>query len=305
MFADRQLLVGHDLDSCTQSVEVVPCSLGDGEVIYLVDTPGFDDSDRSDTEILLEISAWLSKAHTEELKLAGIIYLHRISDVRVGGSGIANLKMFRRLCGDTNLNSVVLATTMWNDSEKETFEKREKMLMQDTDLWAPMIDHGSKVMRHDHGKVSGSAILQYLLNCKTRVTLDIQKELVDENKTLDATGAGHALITEMERLKKQYEARLAMLEMQLEEARKNWKDDKEAIEMRAKVLEQKLDQQREDKAKLQANYEEIVATEKKRCEQLLEEQEAKHAQDVGQKLQEEQKRLRAKWRAQQKQCIVM
>jgi predicted GTPase len=51
-------------------VEVVPCSLGEGEVIYLVDTPGFNDSDRSDIEILLEITAWLTEAHKEKLKLS-------------------------------------------------------------------------------------------------------------------------------------------------------------------------------------------------------------------------------------------
>jgi hypothetical protein len=292
-------------------VEVVPCDLGEGEVIYLVDTPGFDDSERSDTEILLEITAWLSEAHKEKLKLSGIIYLHRIPDVRVGGSGVANLKMFRSLCGDTNLGSVVLATTMWDSIDKETGDNREAMLMQDTNLWAPMIEYGSKVMRHDSKKVSGCNILQYLLNRRTRVTLEIQKELVDENKKLDATQAGHALITEMERLKKRYEERLAALEMQLEEARKNWEDTKEAmqeaIETKTKELERKLDQQREDKAKLQANYEEIVANEKKRFEQIIAENEAKHAMEVGQKVQDKWKRQkeRTKLRRQQQMCRVM
>jgi hypothetical protein len=296
-------------------VEVVPCSLGEGEVIYLVDTPGFNDSDRSDIEILLEITAWLTEAHKEKLKLSGIIYLHRIPDVRVGGVGVANLQMFRALCGDTNLESVVLATTMWDQVDKATGESREVMLMQDTNLWAPMIGHGSKVMRHDNKKVSGSEILRYLLDRRTRVTLEIQKELVDENKKLDATQAGHALITEMERLKKGYEERLAVLEMQLEEARKNWKDTteamqkamQEAMEMTTKELEQKIDQQSEDKAKLQANHEEIVANQKKIFEQIIAENEAKHAMEVGQKVQDERKRQRerAKLRRQQQMCRVM
>lgn len=296
-------------------MEVVPCSLGEGEVIYLVDTPGFNDSDRSDIEILLEITAWLTEAHKEKLKLSGIIYLHRIPDVRVGGVGVANLQMFRALCGDTNLESVVLATTMWDQVDKATGESREVMLMQDTNLWAPMIGHGSKVMRHDNKKVSGSEILRYLLDRRTRVTLEIQKELVDENKKLDATQAGHALITEMERLKKGYEERLAVLEMQLEEARKNWKDTteamqkamQEAMEMTTKELEQKIDQQSEDKAKLQANHEEIVANQKKIFERIIAENEAKHAMEVGQKVQDERKRQRerAKLRRQQQMCRVM
>ena len=300
-------------------MEVVPCDLGEGEVIYLVDTPGFDDSDRSDIEILLEITAWLTEAHKEKLKLSGIIYLHRIPDVRVGGVGVANLQMFRALCGDTNLESVVLATTMWDQVDKATGESREVMLMQDTNLWAPMIGHGSKVMRHDNKKVSGSEILRYLLERRTRVTLEIQKELVDENKQLDATQAGHALITEMERLKKGYEEKLAKLERRLEEVRKNWKDSteamqktmqealQEAVETTKKDLEQKIDQQSEVKAKLQANHDEIVANQKRAFEQIIAETEAKHAEEVGQKVQDERKRQRerAKLRRQQQMCRVM
>jgi hypothetical protein len=81
----------------------------------------------------------------------------------------------------------------------------------------------------------------------------------------------------------------------------------EAMEMTTKELEQKIDQQSEDKAKLQANHEEIVANQKKIFERIIAENEAKHAMEVGQKVQDERKRQRerAKLRRQQQMCRVM
>lgn len=292
----------------------MPCDMGGGETIYLVDTPGFDDSERSDTEILLEIAAWLSTAHKSKLQLTGIIYLHRIIDVRIGGSGTKNLAMFRSLCGDSNLGSVVLATTMWDKDVKGEGPAREKQLKEDLELWGSMIEHGSEVMRQDNGKMSGIDILRYLINRKKKITLDIQRELVDQNRPLEDTSAGRALLTEMERLRESYEKRLADLEVKLQQARVHFNQAQEAIEIKTRELEAKLTQQREDKLKLQVTHEQIVADERKRLveekqryEQMIREQEARHAQNVMQQVGEERKRMKEKYmRAfHEKACIIM
>ena len=86
---------------------------------YLIDTPGFDDTHKTDTQVLREITNWLSTAYTADLKLTGIIYLHRILDVKMGGSAMKNLRMFKKLRGDDSLGSVVLATTFWGMTNPE------------------------------------------------------------------------------------------------------------------------------------------------------------------------------------------
>ena len=78
-------------------MEVHPCSLPGGRKFFLVDTPGYDDTYKSDTDILREIADWLGQVYQNRIKLTGIVYLHRISDVRIGGSGMKNLRMFRKL----------------------------------------------------------------------------------------------------------------------------------------------------------------------------------------------------------------
>jgi predicted GTPase len=53
--------VGHGLASCTAQVQMAPSfQLGD-RTVNLIDTPGFDDTDKSDAEVLEEIAAYLEK----------------------------------------------------------------------------------------------------------------------------------------------------------------------------------------------------------------------------------------------------
>jgi predicted GTPase len=52
--------VGHGLMSCTSDVRAFRCRNADGNDrnIVLVDTPGFDGTDRQDTEVLESIATW-------------------------------------------------------------------------------------------------------------------------------------------------------------------------------------------------------------------------------------------------------
>jgi predicted GTPase len=51
--------VSNNLGSCTQEVLVAPDFSLDGRTVKLIDTPGFDDTDRSDAEIVQIIAAFL------------------------------------------------------------------------------------------------------------------------------------------------------------------------------------------------------------------------------------------------------
>ena len=50
------------LESCTADVEVTDEFTLDGRPVTLIDTPGFDDSNKSDTDILKIIAAFLVTA---------------------------------------------------------------------------------------------------------------------------------------------------------------------------------------------------------------------------------------------------
>jgi len=106
-------MAGHGLESQTSDIQPVRANHPvTGDPVVLVETPGFDDSVKSDVEILTMIADWLMKTYKGKLNLARIIYLHRIVDNRMSGSLKKNLQMFQCLCGQEAMSNVVIVTTM-------------------------------------------------------------------------------------------------------------------------------------------------------------------------------------------------
>lgn len=93
-------------------VDVYAYELSASRTAYLIDTLDFDDTNRSDTEVLREIADWLAVSYSNKMLLHDVIYLHRITDVRMQDSAKKNLLMFKKLCDDDALRKVVLVTTM-------------------------------------------------------------------------------------------------------------------------------------------------------------------------------------------------
>jgi GTP-binding protein EngB required for normal cell division len=165
---DEYIPIGHNLQACkhltpctkicmyakttfqlgTSTVTVYPCTVDAETTVYLVDTPGFDDTNRSDTEVLRELATWLADSYTAKINLSGIIYLHRISDIRMQGSAKKNLYMFKKLCGNNALKNVILGTTMWDKVSETEGTARELELTSTSDFWGWMVSQGSRVYRH-------------------------------------------------------------------------------------------------------------------------------------------------------------
>lgn len=70
------LLISIDKTQGTQEVGIYKCKWSPSIDIYLVDTPGFDDTNRSDTDVLKAIATWLTKSYAKDVRLNGILYLH-------------------------------------------------------------------------------------------------------------------------------------------------------------------------------------------------------------------------------------
>ncbi|KAI6102827.1 P-loop containing nucleoside triphosphate hydrolase protein [Pisolithus sp. B1] len=133
--------VGHDLISCTSEIKATKCHV-EGLSIVLVDTPGIDDTNKSDMHILKLISDWLKAEYpTSQPILSAILYFHRISDNRMAGTPLKNLRFFERLCGKNAMSKVTLVTTMWDEAGSEVGKERLTELKQGH--WKGMISQGS------------------------------------------------------------------------------------------------------------------------------------------------------------------
>ena len=56
------LRIGMLLESCTAEVQLADKFILDGRAVTLIDTPGFDDTSKSDVDILKMIAAFLATA---------------------------------------------------------------------------------------------------------------------------------------------------------------------------------------------------------------------------------------------------
>jgi hypothetical protein len=277
-----------------------------GSRVFLVDTPGFDDTQRSDSEVLKDVAFWLAAAYTKAVRLAGIIYLHRIIDPRMQGSALKNLRMFQKLCGDGNLGSVILATTHWHNRDggpavtEEVGRERVKQLIDREDFWGSMVHRGSRVLRHDGSKASALAIVSTLVDQKIKVTLDIQRQMVDQHKSLDDTDAGQALRGELIAERKRFERKLKDLEADLNDAlHANDEAWRQEIEKEKKEFHTQIEKSDREREALKIDLQKI-AEEKGKQYQALAEKIAEQEKKYQAEREEQQKRL-DEFREQQRQ----
>ncbi|KAG5803534.1 hypothetical protein H9Q74_011946 [Fusarium xylarioides] len=205
------------LESCTQEVRVHKCKqFSPFANVYLVDTPGFDDTTRKDTDILKEIAGWLTETYQQKIKLRGILYLHRISDNRMGGCAHKNLVMFKRLCGPEGIKNVTFVTTHWEKVTQAEGERRESTLQSTKEFWGYFVDKGAAVRRHENTQDSALYIVEQFVpgwsaRAPDEVNLAIQSEMVDSGKDLNNTAAGQelqdTLSKEREKMKQEMDAR--------------------------------------------------------------------------------------------------
>lgn len=213
----------------------------------LVDTPGFDDSSRTDSEILTDISRLLAAQYEAGVSLKGVIYLHRITDVRYQGSSLKALNIFKKICGQLALKNVLLVTTRWNELDEAVGASREKQLRED--FWAYMLGNGSTMTRF-HGTKDSAMVIASELMSKQTIILELQRELVDEGKTLQETAAGGFVNENISVLKAQYEQELRDLDELRKQLQESDRTMKRKIEQDWAHEQQMLQTVQEDQERL-------------------------------------------------------
>jgi hypothetical protein len=190
-----------------------------GSKIIMIDTPGFDDTYRTDADVLQDVATCLNTTYEANMKLTGIIYLHRIIDPRMTHGGMRNLAMFRKLCGADPMKNVILATTFWGDVNPQVGLSRENELRTNPDYWAEMIDEGARMAQFANTKESALDLVLDLVP-KGRISLDIQKQMCDEGLLLAQTHAGVALNADLEEIAKKHAEEMQKLQKEMADALK-------------------------------------------------------------------------------------
>ncbi|KAH6867364.1 P-loop containing nucleoside triphosphate hydrolase protein [Coprinopsis sp. MPI-PUGE-AT-0042] len=196
--------VGDDFESCTRNLAhyVVPLpqefAKVPGQRLVLVDTPGFDDTAFSDTEILRRIGVWLASSYNSHMKVGGVVYMFPIFPNRMTRNDKSNLKVFQKLCGKDALAKVCMVKTKSSlCDDPQILEKREQQL--ESRFWKEMVDGGSTISTLHDDPTSAWNLLTDMLNkyCQIEqldeIALGLQREVVEKARSLPRTQAGREL----------------------------------------------------------------------------------------------------------------
>ncbi|KAI1409419.1 P-loop containing nucleoside triphosphate hydrolase protein [Hypoxylon sp. FL1857] len=229
---------GQGLNSVTQECQIVRIRIG-SELAYVVDTPGFDDTTRSDTDIFEEITNFLGTQYALGLALKGIIFLYRITDVRIQGSTLSNMMAFEEMCGDHALKHVILLTTFWDLLEDKSLGARRQQELRE-DFWSDMVVKGSQVRRFDGSRDMAEALVLRLVD-KPPVVLQIQHDIMQQGKRLEDTSAGKRIVARLERNLHEKDKELEELERQISTIsnRRSSRELRQLDERFARVLQQR------------------------------------------------------------------
>ncbi|KAJ5678494.1 P-loop containing nucleoside triphosphate hydrolase protein [Penicillium maclennaniae] len=262
--------IGHG----TQGVNSYLYKHDDDINVYLIDTPGFDDTNRDDSDVLREIALWLSESIKSSVKLSGMFYLHRIADPRMQGTAKKNLLMFKRLCGENALKNVILVTTMWDKVKDSEGDARERELKETEDFWGYMVRNGSRVERHFNNQESAKQLVSKLLKEK-RIELTIQDEMVREKRDLNQTNAGRTLDNELASEREKWQKLAVQQKADMDEAMR-LRDKQLATVLSEERLksEAKAKKLNEEREKLRVNLADLRRENQRRMQRMLEAQQA-------------------------------
>ena len=171
-----------------------------------MDTPGFDDDRFDDDVVVTRILTWLKNSFDDGIRLNGLIYMHRITDPRMRGTAVSNMRMFRKLCGPDCFQNVILATTFWGQIDPDEGQRREQELCQDERFWGRLVKRKSRVIRIESDVESDRSLLLNIAS-NNKCTLAAQQEM-QEGASMLATGAAQETSKNLALLQQQYDEQL-------------------------------------------------------------------------------------------------
>ena len=170
--------------------------------------------------------------------LTGIIYVHRISDVRFTGTAAKSFKTLLAMCGDRALRNVVIVTNMWGKVTPEVGDARKEELANS--FFKRALDNGAKFIAHDDTVESTHNIIRTILD-NQQVTLRIQKEIVHQGKMIEETAAGKELRRELDERVKKHLEQLQELQEMLDQTEADDGETRRELEQELSRLRQELE----------------------------------------------------------------
>ncbi|KAK3361317.1 P-loop containing nucleoside triphosphate hydrolase protein [Lasiosphaeria ovina] len=246
------LKIGDTLESCTQEPQAVTFSLG-GYNVLLIDTPGFEDSKKTDLDILMVIAKWISDHKSNggrHMRLDGLILLHPITANQIGDNERKRARLLEVLLGEEAYKRVIIATTMWDDlNDDEWFTRYLENRFNRGEVWREMQAKGATVLRHYNNQASAHDIIGKIIEKSKAegagVEFQIQKEMAESGGKVHKTSVGKQVMQfiqdDIDRLKDQRKTlQSAQPRVYNVMERKRWMEDISDLNKQIKSREKEL-----------------------------------------------------------------
>jgi len=174
-----------------------------GKFVTLVDTPGFDNSIYEDKDVFEIIKATLRQGGDK--KLDAIIYLQRISDIRIGRAARRSIRLFQghgesnNDFGPTYMSNIILATNRWDHVTETEGILREKKLENHAEYWKSLKENGSRIARFTGTRESALELISLAMG-NTPQPLQVERKVVDPKDSANEPAAGRLVNEELEKL---------------------------------------------------------------------------------------------------------
>ncbi|CAO2657271.1 Nn.00g033970.m01.CDS01 [Neocucurbitaria sp. VM-36] len=196
--------------------------------IYLADSPGFGDTYLSGASILAELDEALAELfHDQDVKLAGVLFLHSMTDAKIKGPARINLILLRKLVGSMNLDKCHLVLTKKSLAHRSPEDALEE-LCEEGGFWEPLVDDGATPALFADSRDSALKIIEPLLK-DSNVVLKLTRETQIEERDLKDTKAGRLVSKEI--CQKRKDMQRDMKHMRDEEQRAMRRNDQESARL--------------------------------------------------------------------------
>jgi len=219
------------------------------------------------------------------------------------GSAFENLRMFRNLVGEDALSNVILITTFWDTVSLNVGQSREKELTTNKQFWGRMLEKGCQVRRLQDNKNREEALKIIQIVGAGKVTLQAQREIVEEGKNIRDTAAAQETArakAEFERLlaEERERVRRELVERELREARRI-REEKERIEREAEQRRRQEEERRRYeeeimRMRMEEERRRIIEEDRRRESELRERRARLQAEYEAEQRRAEEERLRIK-----------
>jgi hypothetical protein len=158
----------------------------DGKSVILVDTLGFDATQRGSAYIMREIVRCMRANFADSVHLAGILYLHDIRKPPMDRGAGRDLWLFVNLVGEASVSNVVVVTNRCETVDSKGVESKLGALTKSLNAWGFM---NREAMVESFSGSAGDAhrIVRLVLSNRRQTVLEIQRGLA--HRLLKSSGA--------------------------------------------------------------------------------------------------------------------